>query len=94
MGENMDKRYNNLIIASNDKTIGCIKYPMFCILSGKYYDTTHVLTWEEAYNYLHHNTFGTIIVLDSFDLSYQGYFDFDDIASYEHDNKLEWNGLY
>ena len=90
----MDNRYNNLIIACNDKTIDNIKYPMFCILSGKYYDTTHALTWEECYNYLHNNTSGTIVVLDSFDLSYQGYFDFDDIASYEYDNNLEWNGLY
>ena len=93
-GANMDKRYNNLIIASNGRTIGSIRNPMFCILNGKYYDSTHAITWEESYNYLHNNTSGTIVVLDSFDLSYQGYIDFDDIASYERDNDLEWNGLY
>lgn len=90
----MDKRYNNLIISANGRTIGDIRYPMFCIIYDKYYDTEHALTWEDSYNYLHDNTLGTIAVLDSFDLSYQGYFDFDDIASYEANNNLEWNGLY
>lgn len=90
----MDNRYNNLIISGSERTLGRVKYPMFCILSGKYYDTTHPLSWEDSYNYLHNNVNGTIVVLDSFDLSYQGYFDFDDIASYERDNDLEWNGLY
>lgn len=90
----MDARYKNLIISSNGRTIGNIRFPMFCILNGKYYNTNNPISFEVAYNYLHNNIYGTVVVLDSLDLSYQGYIDFEDIATYEHDNNLEWNGLY
>ena len=75
------KDFSDLVIAQG-RTLGTIRYPMFCEIVDKSYDIDRELPLVTAINRIMTGEYKEIAVLDSFDCAYYGCFDYDDLVNY------------
>ena len=75
------KDFGGLLI-SQGRALNAIRYPIFCEIIDGMYDTDKDVMFDKVVRTLLLFQDKQFAVLDSFDLSYQGYIDFKDIATY------------
>lgn len=85
----VDKSYYlDIIIAHNDKRLSSVRYPEYAKMRGNEYDTINTVCFETMYKDCWNNPDTTYAVLDSLDLSYQGYINGYDIIAYEIEHDI------